>query len=144
MKCFCSKSEKVQKDQRFIIPAWSTEQVWLFLCSQTQGGNEQLLQALYLFIFLSGLWQAEYWNSFILVYIISVDYEFLFLCEGTYSKDSKSTTGGNESRKLKRKDLNQCLFSSLWRHLLKPIRSRRISLSSFLPDWPCNGCEKGH
>lgn len=102
MKCFCSKSEKVQKDQRFIIPARSTEQVWLFLCSQVQGGNEQLLQALYLFIFLSGLWQAQYWNSFILVYIISVDYEFLFLCEGTYSKDSKSTTGGNESGKLKR------------------------------------------
>lgn len=102
MKCFCSKSVKVQKDQRFVIPAWSTEQVWLFLCSQTQGRNEQPLQAFYLLIFLSGLWQAQYWNSFILVYIISVDYEFLFLCEGTYSKDNKSTTGGNDSGKLKR------------------------------------------
>lgn len=69
-----------------------------------QGRNEQLLQALYLFIFLSGLWQAQYWNSFILVYIISVDYESLFLCEGTYSKDSKSATGGNESGKLNGKE----------------------------------------
>lgn len=102
MKCFCSKSVKVQKDQRFITPARSTEQVRLFLYSQIQGRNEQLLQALYLFIFLSGLWQAQYGSSFILVYIISVDYESLFLCEGTYSKDSKSTTGGNESGKLKR------------------------------------------
>lgn len=102
MKCFWSKSVKVQKDQRFIIPAWSTEQLWLFLCSRTQGRNEKLLQALYLFIFLSGLWQAQYWNSFILVYIISADYEFLFLCKGTYSKDSKSSTGRNESGKLKR------------------------------------------
>lgn len=57
---------------------------------------------LYISIFQSGLWQAQYWNSFILVYVISADYEFLFPCEGTYSKDSKSTTAGNESGKIKR------------------------------------------
>lgn len=102
MRCFASKSVQVQKDQRSVIPTWSTEQVWLLLCSQTQTSNERLLQALYLFIFQPGLWQAQYWNSFILVYIISADYEFLFPCEGTYSKDSKSTTAGSKSRKIKR------------------------------------------
>lgn len=102
MRCFSSKSVQVQKDQRSVTPTWSTEQVWLLLCSQMQGNNERLLQALYLFIFQSGLWQAQYWNSFIPVYIISADYEFLFPCEGTYSKGSKSTTARNESRKIKR------------------------------------------
>lgn len=67
-----------------------------------QGSNEQLLQALDLFTFQFGLWQAQYCNTFILVYIISAEYEFLFPCEGTHSKDSKSTTAGNESRKIKR------------------------------------------
>lgn len=102
MKCSSSKSGQVQKDQRFVISAWSTEQVWLPLCSQVQGSNELLLQALYLFIFQSGLWQTGYWNSFILVYIICTDDEILFPCEGTYSRDGKSTTDGNEYGKIKR------------------------------------------
>lgn len=101
MKYFSTKSAEVRKDQRFVIFAWSTEQVWLLLCSQVQGSNERLLQALYLFISQSGLWQTEYWNNFILVYIIYTDYEILFPCEGTYSRDCKFTTKGNESGKIK-------------------------------------------